>query len=311
MRIVFFGTGKFAVPTLKKLMDSGHEVVAVVTRPDRKKGRGWSVQPTLVKEFISQSSAGTRVLQPEKASEEGFLNSLRGMDADVFVIVDYGWFLKKDLLEIPRKYCVNLHPSLLPKYRGAAPVNWAILNGESEIGNTVLTVTERMDAGSMIMQERTDIGEDENAVTLSERLSRSGAELMFKALEAIEAGKEELKEQDENAVVLAPKLEKDEGRIDWTRSTTEIIRKIRGMQPWPGAFSYLGGRMLKILEAETGDDEDCSGTPGTVCDEKRFIVSTGKGTIYVNVVQVEGKKAMTSDEFLRGHHIKKGTILGR
>jgi methionyl-tRNA formyltransferase len=167
-----------------------------------------------------------------------------------------------------------------------------------------------MDAGSMIMQERIDIGEDENAVTLLERLSRSGAELMLKALEAIEAGKEELREQDENEVVLAPKLEKDEGRIDWTGSAAEIIRKIRGMQPWPGAFSYLEGRMLKILEAETGNAEDSSGTPGTVCDEKKFIVHTGKGTICVNVLQLEGKKSMTSDEFLRGYHLKKGTILG-
>jgi methionyl-tRNA formyltransferase len=168
-----------------------------------------------------------------------------------------------------------------------------------------------MDAGSMLMQERIDIGEDENAVTLSERLSRSGAELMLKALEAIEAGKEELTEQDENEVVLAPKLEKDEGRIDWTGSAAEIIRKIRGMQPWPGAFSYLDGRMLKILEAETGDAEDCSGAPGTVCDEKKFIVSTGKGAILVNVLQLEGKKAMSANEFLRGHYIKKGTVLGQ
>jgi len=298
------------VPTLGKLLEGRHEVVLVVTRPDRKKGRGWGVQPTPVKEFVRNSGCVVLVRQPEKTSEEDFVDFLRKLDADIFIVTDYGLFLQKDLLSIPKRYCINLHPSLLPKYRGAAPVNRAILNGETVTGNTVIKVTERMDAGSIIMQERVKIGAEENAAELSERLSSSGADLILKALKVIEEGKEVLREQDEGEATFAPKLEKDEGRIDWSASAVEINGKIRGMQPWPGAFTYLDDRLLKILEAEADDNGNGSARPGTVRDKEKFIINTGGGTLCVKTLQVEGKKTMSRDEFLRGHHLQEGMVLG-
>ncbi|MFH1552518.1 MAG: methionyl-tRNA formyltransferase [Candidatus Omnitrophota bacterium] len=309
MKIIFFGTGKFGLPSLKKLHKSSHEIVAVVTQPDKKKGRGWSVRPTPIKAFVEQAAPGMDVFQPEKASDAQFIDSLRKMDADIFVVIDYGQLLDKDLLDVPRKCCVNLHPSLLPKYRGAAPVNRAILNGEEETGNTVIRMTERMDAGSVIMQEKTEIGEDEDAEDLLERLSYSGADLLLKALSAIESGEECLSEQDESAAAYAPKLGKKEGEIDWTVSAQEVVRKVRAMQPWPGAFTHLDSRTLKVIHAAEDDASESSSSPGTISDETKFIVNTGKGSVRVTMLQLEGKKAMTSAEFLRGHPAKKGTVL--
>lgn len=310
MKIIFFGTGRFGLPALEKLLESRHEVAAVVTQPDRKKGRGWHLGPTPVKAFMEEEAAGAQVLQPEKVSDTVFIDSLKAIDADVFVVVDYGQFLSKELLALPRKYCVNLHPSLLPKYRGASPVNRAILNGDSETGNTVIRMNERMDAGSIIMREKTKIGEHEDAAGLLERLSREGADLLLKALGAIEAGKESLVEQNESEATYAPKLEKQEGKIDWAAPALEIIRKARAMKPWPGAFTYLDGKLLKILDAEISTASDCAGPPGTICDEKEFIISAGTGAIRVEKLQMEGKKPMPSDEFLRGHRVRKGSVLG-
>ena len=310
MKIIFFGTGKFGLPALKKLIESGHEIAAVVTQPDRKRGRGWNVQPAPVKAFMEQISPGIDILQPGKASDQAFVDSLKEIGADVFVVVDYGQLLNREILELPGKYCINLHPSLLPRYRGASPVNRAILNGDTETGNTVIRMTERMDAGSMIMQEETGITEHENAVMLLERLSRSGAGLLLKTLEVIEAGKESFNEQDESAASYAPKLEKSEGEIDWTRPAVEIARKVRGMQPWPGAFTCFNGKTLKILEAGIADAGEKPGAPGTIHDEKEFVVNTGKGAVRVNKLQLAGKKAMTREEFLRGHQLKKDATLG-
>jgi methionyl-tRNA formyltransferase len=310
MKIIFFGTGKFGLPTFKGLIESDHEVAAVVTQPDPKRGRGWNVQPTPVKALAEQISPGINIFQPEKVSDPVFTASLRKIGADVFVVVDYGQLLSKEILELPRKYCVNLHPSLLPKYRGASPVNRAILNGDAETGNTVMKMAERMDAGSIIMQEKTGIAAHEDAAGLLERLSRTGADLMLRTLEAIETGRESLVEQDENEASYAPKLRKQEGEIDWARPASEIIRKIKGMQPWPGAFTYLGGKMLKILEAVIADAGDKGGIPGTIRDEKELLVNTGEGAIRVNKLQLAGKKAMTQAEFLRGHRLEKGAHLG-
>ncbi|MFQ5952776.1 MAG: methionyl-tRNA formyltransferase, partial [Candidatus Omnitrophota bacterium] len=204
---------------------------------------------------------------------------------------------------------VNLHPSLLPKYRGAAPVNWAILNGENETGNTVIKLTERMDAGSIIAQEKTPINDEESALDLFKRLSQNGGQLVLKALEMIEADEVHLVEQDEGAVSYAPKLEKKQGEIEWGRPALEIVRKIRGTQPWPGAFTFLEGKMLKILRAKIVKAER-GGKPGCVCDERDFIVISGEDAVQVEEVQLEGKKAMSRNEFLRGHKLKKDLILG-
>jgi methionyl-tRNA formyltransferase len=309
MRIIFFGTGTFGIPTLRRLIESPHKVLAVVTQPDRKKGRGWKVQPTPVKEFIGKTHPEMEVIQPGKASDPGFVKHLETMNADLFVVVDYGQILSKELLDVPSKYCVNLHPSLLPKYRGPSPVNWAIMNGDGETGNTVIKMNEHMDAGDMILQEETVLKGDETAGELLERLSCEGAGLVVKALELIEKGAENMVEQDESRVTHAPKLTKEMGRIDWNRPAQEIIRQVRAMSPWPGAFTYLDGKVLKVHKAELCD-ENAKGRPGEICDTEKFTISACNGKICVKVLQLEGKKAMSPGEFLRGYHIKDGTILG-
>jgi len=274
MRLIFFGTGKFGVPTLKKLFSSGHEIAAVVSQPDKPKGRGWNVQPTAIKAVTEKLSPGLDILQPENTSDNDFMKYLKGKDPDLFVVIDYGKFLKKELLDIPRKYCINLHPSLLPKYRGAAPINWAILNGEQETGATVIKMNERMDAGNMITQEKLDIGGNDTAEDLSIKLSQLGADLVY-----------------------------------WTKSALEVTRKVRGMQPWPGAFTVLEGKTLKIKKASIAEPEDKGYPPGTICDEKKFIITAGEGAIQVQELQLEGKKTMQVHEFLRGHSIKRGASL--
>ncbi len=311
MRIIFFGTGKFGIPALQRLVEGPHELIAVVTQPDRKKGRGWKVNPAPVKEFIWKTHPEIEVIQPEKASDPDFIKHLATMNADVFVVIDYGQILSKRLLDVPGKYCLNLHPSLLPKYRGPSPVNWAIMNGDRETGNTVIKMNERMDAGDVILQKKTALKGDEGAGDLLERLSYEGAELVVKALELIEKGAENMVEQDESRATYTSKLTKEMGKIDWSRSSQEIIRQVRAMHPWPGAFTLLEGRTLKIIEAETVDVQgEANVPPGTICDEKKMEIRTGKGSMRVNVLQLEGKKVMTSGEFLKGKRLEKGVILG-
>lgn len=300
MRIIFFGTGKFAIPSLKRLMNSRHEVLAVVTLPDAKSGRGMNPRPTPVKAFIEQAAPAIPVFQPGKVNDKKFTDPLRLLEADVFVVIDYGSKLSKELLGLPAKYCVNLHPSLLPKYRGASPVNWAILSGDKETGNTVIKMAEQMDAGDIITQKATAIGDDEDAVSLEERLSQAGAELLADTLEAIEKGEERPVKQDESKASYAPRLQKKQGRIDWSEDAAIIERKVRGMKPWPGTFTYLNKKLLKIHGARITDTGSNAGKPGTFEDTAGFIVRTGKGALQITRLQPEGKRVMTAEEFLRG-----------
>jgi methionyl-tRNA formyltransferase len=309
MRIIFFGTGTFGIPALQRLIEGPHKLVAVVAQPDREKGRGWKVQLTPVKEFIRKAHPEMEVIQPEKASDPDFIKHLGTMNADLFVVIDYGQILSKELLDVPVKYCVNLHPSLLPKYRGPSPVNWAIMNGDKETGSTVIKMNERMDAGGVILQKKTALKGNETAGELLERLSYEGAELVVKTLGLIEEGAENIIEQDESRATYAPKLTKEMGRIDWNRPAQEIVRQVRAMHPWPGAFTYLDGKVLKVHEAELCD-KDAKGLPGEISDTEKFIISTYEGRICIKVLQLEGKKAMSPGEFLRGYRIKDGTILG-
>lgn len=311
MRIVFFGTGKFAVPSLKALLGTHHELKGVVTQPDKRRGRGWNTEPTQVKAFIEKALPEVEVFQPERASSSESVEILKKMDADLFVVVDYGQILKKEVLEIPRKYSVNLHPSLLPKYRGAAPVNRAILEGEEETASTVIKMNEKMDAGEIILQKRTKIAETEDAESLLARLSLEGAELLVKAIGDIEKGEESFTPQDENEATYAPKLTKAEGRIDWSSSSSEIIRKVKAMKPWPAAYTFIDKKMLKVISAQKTDLEYSVGTPGLVLSDTELIVSSSKGAVLLETVQLEGKKAMSSSEFLKGFKLKKGTVLGK
>ncbi len=310
MRIVFFGTGKFGIPTLKSLLKSEHEIVAVVSQPDKKKGRGWDVLPTQVKAFMEQSAPAVEIFQPAKTSEPEFIDWLREQKADVFIVIDYGKLLVEEILALPKKCSINLHPSLLPKYRGAAPVNWAILNGEKETGNSVIRMSGKMDAGSVIAQEKTEINEDETALELSERLSQSGAELVMKVLSMIGSDKAEFIDQKENEASHAPKLKKSDGVIDWSRSAFSIMLMIRGLQPWPGAFTKMEGKTLKIFKGRVVCTGNESMSSGTVIDEEKFLVRTGEGALEILELQIEGKRRMQREEFLRGHRIEKGMVLG-
>lgn len=310
MRIVFFGTGEFGIPTLRKLFDNEHELVAVVTQPDRKKGRGWNVHPTPIKAVIEQVSPGISVLQPEDISDREFIDFLKKKMPDLFIVVDYGKKLKKDLLNVPRGGCVNLHPSLLPKYRGPAPVNWAILNGECQTGNTVIRMQEEIDAGEIVAQEKIDIKTNENAVELLERLSQKGAELVMSVLEKIASNKAEFKEQNKDEASYAPKLKKEQGKIDWASPAEEISRKIRALQPWPAAYTSLDGKMLKIFKAHLVDAGVKDDVYGRILYPGKFIVNTPKDALQIDMLQLEGRKVMTRDEFLKGYKLKEGTVLG-
>lgn len=310
MNIVFFGTGNFGLATLTKLVVSEHNLLAVVTQPDRKKGRGWKVEPQPIKAFIHANHPEIPIFQPEKLSDNGFAENLKELNADIFIAVDYGQILGKEILQIPQKYCINLHPSLLPKYRGAAPAQRAVLAGEKKTGNTIIVMNERMDAGDIIAQTETKIAETEDAAELSLRLSAEGASLIIKTLEKIAAGKEKLRAQNEKEATYAPKIRKEEGKIDWSNPAEEIVRKIRGLKPWPGAFTYLEGKILKIIEAEIVDAEDKSLAPGIVCRENTLLVSTGGKNIRITCLQIEGKKIMPAEEFIKGRNFKNGTVLG-
>ncbi|MBU1783743.1 MAG: methionyl-tRNA formyltransferase [Candidatus Omnitrophica bacterium] len=310
MRIIFFGTGKFGLPSLKKLFGSGHDIVAVVTQPDRKRGRGWNMLPTSIKAFAEKAAPGVETLQPEEAGGAAFLKTLREKNADVFIVVDYGQYLAKEILDMPAKCCINLHPSLLPKYRGASPVSWAILNGETKTGNTVIKMSKKMDAGDIILQAEMEIGEDENAPELSSRLAQMGAALLLKTLNEIETGNMHPRKQNEARVSYAPKLQKQDGKVNWERPAVDIVRQVRALQPWPGAFTLLNGKTLKIFAVEIAARIKEGPIPGTIVDGDKFIVKTSSGAIRINTLQLEGKKEMNVREFLKGYKLISGNMLG-
>lgn len=309
MKIIFFGTGKFAIPSLKRLIGSGHEVIAVVTQPDRKKGRGYNTIPSVVKAYAEKAVPGTCVLQPENAADASFINSLKTLAADLFVVVDYGQKLSDELLALPRKYCINLHPSLLPEYRGASPINKAILDGKAVTGNTVFKMEEKMDAGKIICQENIKIMPSENAVDLANKMALAGAGLLLQTVDLIAEGKEDLRIQEETSATYAHKISKKDGRIDWNNTAVNILNQIRAFQPWPGAYTYLNGKVLKILEAVIAGDHGNKSSPGQVVNIERFSVRTGKGILEIKEVQIEGKKAMPAADFIRGSRLYEGIFL--
>jgi methionyl-tRNA formyltransferase len=311
MKIIFFGTGDFAIPTLRKLLHSGNEIACVVTQPDSRRGRGWNLLPSPVKAFSEKAAPGIPILQPVSASKETFLADIRSKKPDIIIVVDYGQFLKKTLLEIPSGMCMNLHPSILPKYRGAAPVNWAILNGEARTGVTVFRMSARMDAGDILFADELDIRENENASDLLDRLSQKGADLIVGSLEKISSGSFTPKPQDEKFATYAPKLSKKDGMIDWNDDSARILRLVRAMDPWPSSWTSIEGRGLKIFDASVADAGDDISLPGTVISEYPLIVKTGdKKGIRINALQMEGKKQMSAEEFMRGYGDMRGIVLG-
>ncbi len=301
MRIIFFGTPDFALPSLDALLRAEENVVAVVSQPDKRKGRKSTPSPTPVKELALRN--GLSVLQPENIKSQIFIDELRELNPDLFVVVAYGKILPSELLKIPPLGCINLHASLLPKYRGAAPIQWAIINGEKTTGVTTMLMDEGMDTGDILLQEEMEITSDDTAETLSKKLAKSGASLLIKTIIKIKDGSITPILQTGTPSYATP-LKKDDGKIIWTNTSQEIFNFVRGMYPWPGAYCYLEKKRIKIIRVKVIEGD---GKPGRIESAgKELIVGTGKGLISIIELQPEGKKPMTSNAFIQGRHLKEG-----
>lgn len=307
-RIVFFGTPSFALPSLEKLTKGPDEVLAVVTQPDREKGRGRKVMPSPVKEFALQK--GVPIFQPEKIKETAFIETLRSFEADLFVVAAYGQILPKAVLSLPKFGAVNVHASLLPKYRGSAPIAWAILNGERKTGITTMLMDEGMDTGDILLQSEISVREEDTTETLQDRLASLGAQVLSETLEKIKKGEILPVPQDHSKATYAPMLKKEDGRIQWTRRAEEIDRQVRAFHPWPGAYAEWQGRVLKIYKGEVREGKGI-GKPGTVLwVGTDFIeIETGEGSYLLKEVQLEGKRRMSVRDFLSGHPVSVGEVL--
>lgn len=309
MRIVFMGTPDFAVPVLESLCDAGHEVAAVVTQPDKPRGRGKEMQYTPVKQ--SALKRNIDVLQPVKVKDSEFIKKLREIKTDVIVVVAFGQILPSEILHMPKYGCINVHASLLPKYRGAAPIQWVIIDGEKETGITTMQMDEGLDTGDMMLKTVVPIDEKETGGSLHDKLSKAGGSLIVETLKKVEAGNIELIKQDDSKSNYAKMLDKKLGKIDFTKTAAEIERLVRGLNPWPSAYTSLHGKTLKIWDADVLD-ENTDAIPGEITDvsKDKISVCTGKGTLIINELQLEGKKRMNTESFLRGYNVEKGEKLG-
>lgn len=295
MRIVFMGTPDFAVPTLEALVNGGHRVLAAVTQPDRPKGRGKAVQMPPVKEKALEYSIP--VLQPEKARDPKFAETLRKLEPEAIVVVAFGQILPGAILDIPKYGCINVHASLLPKYRGAAPIQWAVINGEKESGVTTMLMNEGLDTGDILETAVVPLDAKETGGSLFDKLSRLGGELILSTLKGLEEGTVSRKEQGEATTPYARMLTKSMGEIDWSMEAEQIERLIRGLNPWPSAYTWFGGKTLKIWSADVLEG-GISEQPGLVHAEKdRLLVETGKGILSISELQLEGKREWTLQLF--------------
>ncbi len=310
MKIIFMGTPEFSVPTLKTLIDSEHDVVACYTQPDKPKGRGKKMQMTPIKEVCLQ--AGIPVYQPKRIRNIEEIEGFKNIDADVAVVIAYGQILPKEILDAPPFGCINIHASLLPKYRGAAPYQWAVINGEQSTGITTMQMDEGMDTGDMLLKTIINIENDETAGSLHDKLMLAGGDLILKTLEQAEKGSLNPIKQDDNQATHAPMLEKTSGKINWHKSAKEIECLIRGLNPWPSAFTFLDGQLMKIWKAQVVERVNDEYTPGTIClvnAKEGFIVSCGEEALLIKEVQLQGKKRMEASAFLNGYQLAEGRIL--
>lgn len=313
MKIIFFGSSHFAVPALEALIKSIDEVCCVVTQPDKKRGRHLHLGWTDVK--VAAKEAGLEVFQTENINSFAAQEYLTRYHADLFVIIAYGQILSQAILDIPKVFALNLHASLLPKYRGAAPINWAIMAGEETTGLTIIQVTRKMDSGPMLIQKKVAIDKGDDSITLEDKLRRLGADLLLEALSEIKNNTYKLTTQDEKKVVFAPKLKKDDGYIDWARPAAEICNLVRGSLPWPGAFTYYKGKLLKIYKVRCLEDFKPQGvfryTEVAEVMKDEIIVLTGKGALAIEELQPEGARRLSAKEFIIGHKIKRGDVFGK
>ncbi len=309
MRIVYMGTPDFAVLPLEEMIKAGHEVVAVVTQPDKPKGRGKAMQFTPVKECAVKYDIP--VYQPLKVKDEKFIEILEGLKPEIIVVAAFGQILPEAILELPRYGCVNIHASLLPKYRGAAPIQRAIIDGEKETGVTIMYMEKGLDTGDMIAKSIVPIVDDETGGSLHDKLAVAGAKLIVETLPKIEADDTEAVKQNDEESSYAKMLSKDMGVLDFSKSAVELDRLIRGLNPWPSAFTKLEGKTLKLFDVIVIED-DFSEKPGTIVNvpKKDFTTVCGKGGLLLKSLQLEGKKRMDTDAFLRGFAITEDTLLG-
>ncbi len=307
LRILFMGTPEFACPTLQELIDRGENIVAVVTQPDRPKGRGQQMQPPPVKELALKH--GIPVLQPLKVRVAEAVEEIRNVAPDLIVVVAFGQILPKALLDIPPHGCINVHASLLPRYRGAAPLNWCIINGETETGVTTMLMDVGLDTGDMLLKKSIPIDPDEDAQSLHDRLATIGAEVLAETLDILADGKLVPERQDESLTCYAPMLKKELGCIDWSKRPKEIKDLIRGTTPWPGAYTFLDNRMLKLFRPRIAYGSGPTGTVLAVGKNGIEIACNG-GSLLIEELQLEGKKRLPAAEFLGGCRLLPGTILG-
>lgn len=307
MQILFMGSAAFAVPTLQALAASTHRVLEVVAQPDKPAGRGRHLTPCPV--AAAARELGLPLYQPASVRKPEPLEHFRTLSPELIVIVAYGKILPPELLSIPKRGAINVHASLLPRYRGAAPINWAIANGERESGVTTMFINEELDAGDLLLSAATPIGADEDAAALYERLAPMGAELLLTTLEKLGRGEITPVPQEHSKATFAPILRKEDGRIDWSLPAHAIFNRIRGFAPWPGAFTTFEGRLLRIHRA-LPSEEPQQHLPGTVIEgSRRLVVAAGAGSLELLEVQPEGGRRMPVVDFLRGHAIAEGTVL--
>lgn len=308
MRVVFMGTPDFAVGTLEAILAAGHKVVGVVTQPDKPKGRGKNMQFPPVKE--TALAHDLPVYQPAKVREEAFIDTLGKLEPEVIVVVAFGQILSKEILDMPKYGCVNVHASLLPKYRGSAPIQWAVINGEKESGVTTMLMDEGIDTGDMLKKVVVPLDEKETGGSLFDKLASEGAKLLVETLKELEQGTATRTPQKDEQSTHAKMLDKKLGLIDFSKSAEEIERLIRGLNPWPSAYTGYNGKTLKIWDAEVVDRE-MDGELGQVVlvTKQELFVKTGKGLLSLQEVQLEGKKRMDVDAFLRGNAVEVGTKL--
>ena len=307
MKIIFMGTPDFAAASLEALIDSRHEIQAVVTQPDKPKGRKGELTPSPVKVIAKRE--GIKVYQPPKVRDEEFVDTLRAYNPDVMVVVAFGQIIPLSILKMPKYGCVNIHGSLLPKYRGAAPIQWAVLDGEKETGITTILMDEGIDTGDILLKKTIKIDADETSGSLFDKLKALGAETILETLDELEKGSITPTKQGESPTAYAKMLTKAMGLIDFTRSAKELDCFVRGMDPWPSAYTLLAGKTLKLWKVRAVEK---SGKAGSVIEigKESFTIACGEGAIEVLEVQLEGKKRMSAGDFLKGSTLNKGQELG-
>ncbi len=309
MRIVFMGTPDFSVGTLRALAEAGHQIVGVVSQPDKPRGRGKALAPTPVKEEALR--LGLPVYQPARVREEGFVQTLRELEPDVIVVVAFGQIIPESILSLAPLGCINVHASLLPGYRGAAPIQWAVINGEEKSGVTIMRMDAGLDTGDMISRVEVPLSEEETGGSLFDKLSQAGARLLVETLPTLADGTAVYEKQpSESPTDYAGMIRKEMGNLDWSMPAVKLERLIRGLNPWPSAYTFLGGKTLKLWRARVEQSQSESSC-GTVLSAGKggLLVQTGDGALRILELQLEGKKRMDAEAFLRGYQIPEGTVL--